>query len=141
MFQKTLKIITTVLLFLVTAHVYGGNGPETTVTCKVYNNTGSAVALYKVENGEAVSLGFRRPGELDTCQFSLTMEHEGIYFIQKPGGKGGAFTNLIYLKPGDNKTIDIYVKRLGNDFDSCIVESPNHETVILQSWTNFFIAV
>ena len=57
MFQKALKIITTVLLFLVTIHVYGGNGIETTVTCKVYNNTGSAVALYKVESGEAVSLG------------------------------------------------------------------------------------
>ena len=54
---------------------------ETTITCKVYNNTtGSAVALYRVEAGEAVSLGFRRPGELDTCQFSFTMEQEGIYF-------------------------------------------------------------
>ena len=53
MFQKALQIITTVLLFLVTVHVYGGNGPETTVTCKVYNNTGSAVFLYKVENGRS----------------------------------------------------------------------------------------
>ena len=141
MFQKTLKIITTVLLFLVTAHVYGGNGPETTVTCKVYNNTGSAVALYKVEAGEAVSLGFRRPGEMDTCMFSFPMEQEGIYFIRKPGGKGGAYNHVIYLKPGDQKFVHIYLSKLKIDFDSCNVQSPNQETVILQSWTNFFNAV
>ena len=85
MFQKALKIITTVLLFLVTVHVYGGNGHETTLTCKVYNNTGSAVFLYKLENGQAVSLGFRRPGEMDTCIFSFPMQKEGIYFIRKGG--------------------------------------------------------
>jgi peroxiredoxin len=140
MFQKALKIITTVLLFFVTVHVYGGNGPETTVTCKVYNNTGSAVALYKVENGEAVSLGFRRPGEMDTCQFSFTMEQEGIYFIQKPGGKGGAYNHVIYLKPGDQKLVHIYLSKLNIDFDSCKVQNPNQETNILQSWANFFNA-
>ena len=137
MFQRFLQKITTVLLFFVTVHVYGGNGPETTVTCKVYNNTGSAVFLYKVENGEAVSLGFRRPGEMDTCMFSFPLEKEGIYFIRKGGAHLPGFNYVIYLKPGDNKAVDIYTSSLGLDFDSCNVQSPNHETVILQSWTNF----
>ena len=119
MFQKALKIITTVLLFLVTVHVYGGNGLETTVTCKVYNNTGSAVFLYKLENGQAVSLGFRRPGEMDTCMFSFPMEKEGVYFIRKGGAHLPAYNYVIYLKPGDNKAVDIYASHLGLDFDSC----------------------
>ena len=138
MFQKFLQKITTVLLFFVTVHVYAGNGPETTVTCKVYNNTGSAVFLYKVENGEAVSLGFKRPGEMDTCMFSFSMEKEGVYFIRKGGAHLPAFSYVIYLKPGDNKSVDIYTSNLGLDFDSCKVKSPNHETVVLQTWTNLF---
>ncbi|TMI61527.1 MAG: TlpA family protein disulfide reductase [Bacteroidetes bacterium] len=141
MFQKALKIITTVLLFLVTVHVYGGNGPETTVTFKVHNNTGSAVALYKIENGEAVKLSFRIPSEMDTCMFSFSMEKEGVYFIQRAGGHMPAFNYVIYLKPGDNKSVDIYASKLGLDFDSCKVQSPNHETVILQTWANLFNGV
>jgi peroxiredoxin len=138
MFQKALKIISTVLLFFVTVHVYGGNGLETTVTCKVYNNTGSAVFLYKVENGEAVSLGFRRPGEMDTCMFSFSMEKEGVYFIRKGGGHLPAYNYVIYLKPGDNKAVDIYTSDTELDFDSCKVQRPNSETVCLQNWTNLF---
>ena len=141
MFQKALKIITTVLFFLVTVHVYGGNGSETTLTCKVYNNTGSAVFLYKLENGQAVSLGFRRPVEMDTCMFSFPMEKEGVYFIQKAGPHMPAFNYVIYLKPGDNKSVDIYYSRVALDFDSCKVQSPNHETVILQTWANLFNGV
>src|SRR6478735_12047453 len=125
MFKKALKIITTVLLFLVTVHVYGGNSPETTVTFKVYNNTGSAVFLYKVENGEAVSLGFRRPGEMDTCMFSFPMEKEGLYFIRKGGAHLPAYNYVIYLKPGNTKVVDIYTSNMGLDFDSCKVQSPN----------------
>jgi hypothetical protein len=92
----------------------------------------------KVENGEAVSLGFRRPGEMDTCMFSFSMEKEGVYFIRKGGAHLPAFNYVIYLKPGDNKAVDIYTSNLGLDFDSCKVQSPNHETVILQTWTNLF---
>ena len=114
---------------------------ETTVTCKVYNNTGSAVVLYKVESGEAVRLEFRRPGEMDTCMFSFSMEKEGVYFIQKVGGHMPAFNYVIYLKPGDNKSVDIYTGKLALDFDSCKVQSPNHETVILQTWANLFNGV
>src|SRR6185503_10205468 len=138
MFQKFLQIISTVLLFFGTVHVYGSNGPETTVTCKVYNNTGSAVFLYKVKNGEAVSLGFRRPGEMDTCVFSFPMEKEGVYFIRKGGAHIPTFNYVIYLKPGENKLVDIYTSNLGLDFDSCKVQSQNNETVVLQAWTNLF---
>ena len=138
MFQKFLQKISIILLFFVTVHVYAGNGPETTVTCKVYNNTGSAVFLYKVENGEAVSLGFRRPGETDTCMFSFSMEKEGVFFIRKGGAHLPGFNYVIYLKPGDNKAVDIYAGNLGLDFDSCKVQSPNAETVCLQTWTNLF---
>jgi hypothetical protein len=45
---------------------------------------------------------------------------------------------VIYLKPGDNKAVDIYAGNLGLDFDSCKVQSPNAETVCLQTWTNLF---
>ena len=76
---------------------------ETTVTCKVYNNTGSAVFLYKVENGEAVSLGFRRPGAMDTCMFSFPMEKEGCLFHPKRWGPYVCYNYVIYLKPGDKK--------------------------------------
>src|SRR4030095_2939592 len=138
MIQKVLQIISAVLLFLVTVHVYGGNGLETTVTCKVYNNTGSAVFLYKVENGEAVSLGFRRPGEMDTCMFSFSLEKESVYFIRKGGAHLPAYNYVIYLKPGDNKAVDIYTSNMQLDFDSCKVQQPNNETIILQTWTDLF---
>src|SRR3954463_15382576 len=78
------------------------SGPkQTIVTCKVYNKTGSGVFLYKLENGEAVSLGSRRPGNLDTCVFSFPAEKEGVYFIRKAGAHQPSFKYLIYLKPGD----------------------------------------
>jgi len=131
MFQKALKIITTVLLFFVTVHVYGGNGIETTVTCNVPNYSGSAVALYQVENGEARKMGFRFPGKQDTIQFSFPMEKEGIYFIQRVG-KGEMYNHVIYLKPGDNKLVDIS-NHTGIDFD-CKVVKPNIETMYLQNW-------
>jgi peroxiredoxin len=114
---------------------------ETSVTCKVYNNTGTAVFMYKVENGQAVSLGFSRPGTMDTCMFSFQMEKEGVYYIQKAGGKGATYNYVIYLKPGDNKSVELYTSRLGLDFDSCKVQSPNIETVYLQQWANLFNGV
>src|SRR6478672_3996303 len=108
MFNKILQKISLALLFLVTVNVYGGEGVKTTVTCKVYNSTGSAIALYRIENGAAVRLEFRRPGEMDTCIFSLPIEKEGVYFIQKAGPHMPGFNYVIYLKPGENKSVDIY---------------------------------
>src|SRR5580765_8552928 len=93
------------LLLLCQATILANAEPpkQTTVTCKVYNNAGSAVFLYKVENGRAVSLGFRRPGAMDTCMFSFSVEKEGVYFIRKGGSHSPTYNYVIYLKPGDNK--------------------------------------
>jgi peroxiredoxin len=104
---------------------------ETTVTCNIPNYKGSGVVLYKVENGEAQKIRVKLPEEQDTIQFSFPMEKEGAYFIQRVG-KGGMFSHVIYLKPGDNKLVDIS-NHSAVDFD-CKVVSPNIETVYLQNW-------
>jgi peroxiredoxin len=136
MFQINSKKLITLISCFLALFSYAGEPVQTTITCKLYNNNGSAVALYKIEAGQAVSLGFRRPGEQDTCQFSFTMEKEGIYFLQKPGGKGGAYTHVLYLKPGEQKLVDIYFSNVNIDFDSCYVQSPNKETMALQTWAD-----
>jgi thiol-disulfide isomerase/thioredoxin len=110
-------------------------GPKpTTITCRVHNYTGSAVDLCKVENGEARSMGFRRPGVGDTCMFTFSMEKEGVYFLRKRGPHQEMFNYVIYLKPGDNKLVDVYYNKIANDFDSCTIEKPNAETLCLQKW-------
>jgi peroxiredoxin len=138
MFVKFFKQLFTVALCFSSMLAFAGEPIATTVTCKVYNNTGSAVFLYKVENGEAVSMGFRRPGEMDTCVFSFPMEKEGMYFICKGGAKLPVYNYAIYLKPGDNKSVDIYTSMLPLDFDSCNVQQPNKETIILQTWADLY---
>jgi peroxiredoxin len=135
------RVVLLVLLFQTVLLANAAEPRQTTVTCKVYNNTGSAVFLYKVENGEAVSLGFRRPGAMDTCIFSFPMEKEGVYFIRKGGAHMPAYNYVIYLKPGDEKSVDIYTSRLAIDFDSCKVQRPNAETVYLQKWADLFNGV
>lgn len=108
----------------------------TTITCKVHNYTGSAVSLYKLENGEARNLGFRRPAQGDTCMFTFHMEKEGVYFIQKAGLKQAMFNHVVYLKPGENKQVDIYANRSSVSYDSLKVVNPNPETVYLQQWVS-----
>ncbi|HET9278676.1 MAG TPA: TlpA disulfide reductase family protein [Flavitalea sp.] len=116
-----------------------GEPKPTTITCKVNTRTGSGVFLYKLESGEAVSLGFRRPDEIaDTCIFSLPLEKEGVYFLRKAGVHSPQYRNVIYLKPGDNKQVDIYLSQSSIDFDSCKVQNPNKETTYLQDWLNRF---
>ena len=141
MFKKVLQKISILLLFFVTVQVYASGGQETTVTLKVNKNTGGGINLYKIEHGEAVGLGFRRPSKLDTCIFSFPMEKEGIYFIRKVGAHMPAFNYVIYLKPGDKKSVNLYLGPVGIDFDSCKIKSPNAETVTLQKWTNMLNAV
>jgi len=130
-----------VILFFQLALIANATPKETTITCKVYNYTGSAVVLYKVENGVAVNLGFRRPVTMDTCVFSLPIEKEGVYFISRAGGHMAAYNYVIYLKPGDKKSVDLYTGKLSLDFDSCKIKSPNAETVHLQNWTDLFNGV
>ncbi|WP_066409060.1 TlpA family protein disulfide reductase [Flavisolibacter tropicus] len=132
------KSITAIVLTTLVSLAGNAAPKNTTLTCKVYNHAGSAVSLYKVENGEAKRLEFRRPGNMDTCRFSIDMEKEGIYLIRKGASKQSAFNYVIYLKPGDNKTVTIYNSFVAVDFDSCKVISPNSETVSLQKWTDLF---
>jgi hypothetical protein len=132
------RVVLSVLLCLSGLLTNAAAPRQTTVIFNVHNYTGSGVYLYKVENGEAVSLGFRRPGTMDTCMFSFPMEKEGMYLIRKAGGHSSTYNYVIYLKPGDKKNVDIYTGSATIDFDSCIVKSPNDETVFLQHWTNLF---
>ena len=134
MLQLNIQRVALLVLLLQTVLLANAAEPkQTRLTCNVVNYSGSAVALYKVENGEALSMGFRFPGKQDTIQFSFLMEKEGIYFMQRVG-KGGMYNNVIYLKPGDDKLVDIYASQPAA-FD-CKVVNPNNETVYLQNWTN-----
>src|SRR5438874_12286260 len=125
--QVTLKKIFTALCCFLATAALGTELKETTITCRVHNNTGSAVFLYKVENGESVSLGFKRPGATNTCTFSFSIKDEGIYFLRKGGSRQPEYNYVIYLKPGDNKIAEIYTSKLSLDFDSCKILHPNLE--------------
>ncbi len=129
-----IKIQRVFLLLLICQSAIFANATEpkeTTVTCNVPNYSGSAVALFQVENGEARKMDFRFPGKQDTIQFSFPLEKEGVYFIQRVG-KGEMYNHVIYLKPGDNKVVDIS-NHSASDFD-CNVVKPNTETVYFQNW-------
>ena len=61
---------------------------------------------------------------LDGSRASSPMEKEAVYFIRKAGPHMPAYNFVIYLKPGDNKLVDIYPSKMGLDFDSCNVQNP-----------------
>jgi len=109
-----------------------------TLTCNIHNNTGASVFLYKLENGEAVKLGFKWPAENNTCTFSFAAKEEGVYYLCKGGIRQPEYNYVVYLKPGDNKIAEIYSSRLALDFDSCKIIDPNTETSCLQQWANLF---
>src|SRR3954465_6198851 len=98
MLLHTIQRLAVLLLCLPVILSNAAKPGEATVSCKVYNNTGSAVFLYKVENGNAVSLGFRRAVQMDTCVFSFPIEKEGLYFIRKGGAHLPSYNYAIYLK-------------------------------------------
>jgi len=134
------KIIQSLSLFFVLHASAFANATEpkpTIITCHLHNNFGQAVSLYKIENGDARRLGFRWTKN-DSCVFSIPMEKEGMYFLVKSGGvmHGASFNHVIYLKPGDNKTIEIFSGKTNPDFDSCNVVESNIETKLLQQWAN-----
>src|SRR6187401_1798264 len=117
-----IKIQRVFLLLLICQSAIFANATEpkeTTVTCNVPNYSGSAVALYQVENGQASKMGFRFPDKQDTIQFSFPLEKEGAYFIQRVG-KGEMYNHVIYLQPGDNKVVDIF-NHSASDFDCNVV--------------------
>ena len=80
---------------------------QASVTVRVYNNTGSSVSLYKVENGEAKRISFRWPVKNDSCVFSIPLEKETIFYLGKTGGKGSDHKYVLYLKPGENKLVTV----------------------------------
>ena len=108
------------------------------VTCYVHNYNGSAVFLYRIENGAAISLGFKRPDENNACTFSFEAKKEAVYYLRKAGIHPGTFNYAMYLRPGDSKTVQVYSSRLGGDFDSCYIMEPKKETRYLQQWAGLF---
>jgi thiol-disulfide isomerase/thioredoxin len=108
----------------------------TSVTCYVHNYSGSAVFLYRIENGAAISLGFKRPDKNNACTFSFEANKEAVYYLRKAGLHASAFNYAMYLRPGESKTVQVYSSNLGGDFDSCYIMEPKIETRYLQQWTS-----
>ena len=95
------------------------------------------VSLYKVENGEAVKLGFSGPEKMATSVLIYHWKKKAILFYrQKADHKGGDLKNVIYLKPGDNKSVEFISSKLGIDYDSCKI---NNQTRKLFSCSNGLI--
>lgn len=106
-----------------------------TLNCTVHGGSTSGLFLYQLKEGDAVSLGFKRPDKNGNCTFGLNVK-EGVYFFKKAGGKGHEFKYAIYLKAGEQKKIDFYASNLSIDYDSCTVTKSNPETKSLQTWLN-----
>ncbi|MDI3321477.1 TlpA family protein disulfide reductase [Pinibacter soli] len=119
-------------------NAYAAGSKPTEVNCHVHNNKGSAVFLYRVKNGQAMSLGFKRPDAKNNCKFSFEADSDAIYFLRKGGAHLFEFTHVIYLHPGDQQKVDIYPNDLGIDFDSIKIANPNKETVSLKKWVSVF---
>ncbi|WP_316838525.1 TlpA disulfide reductase family protein [Pedobacter gandavensis] len=107
------------------------------INCKVYGKSQSGLFLYQLKDGDAHSLGFQRPDENGTCKFVVNVK-EGAYFFRKAGGKGSGFKHVIYLKEGEEKKVDFYLGSLSLDYDSCIIEKPNTETLYLKDYMAAF---
>jgi peroxiredoxin len=123
---------------LLTAYAAAANKQTTTVTCYLNNHTGSGVFLYRVDHGEAVSLGFKRVDEKNACTFTFQTDKEGIYYLRKAGVHQPIFNYIMYLRPGEVKKVRVYVSYMSNDFDSCQVVDPKKETTYLQQWATLF---
>ena len=117
------------------AHQYPIN---TIVRGKVHNAGTQSVALYKVENGEKVKIGFRWPAKDGSFSFDIPLENESIFFIDK-ASQVGDLKNVLYLKPGESVQLNVYSNKLGADYDSCIIDNKNQETILLQQWTDLLI--
>ncbi len=111
---------------------------NTIVRGKVHNAGTQSVALYKVENGEAVKIGFRWPAKDGSFSFDIPLENESIFFIDR-AAQVGDLKNVLYLKPGEIVQLNVYSNKLGVDYDSCIFDNKNQETILLQQWTDLLI--
>jgi len=137
MIRKILQIVP-LLIIPVMFNAYAEGTKPTEVNCQVHNNKGSAVFLYRVKNGQATSLGFKRPDAKNNCKFSFEADSEAIYFLRKGGAHLFEFTHVLYLHPGDKQKVDIYPNEQGNDFDSIKIARPNKETASLKKWASIF---
>jgi thiol-disulfide isomerase/thioredoxin len=135
------KLLTFLLLFKLSIVEASADTIKTTINCTVHgqkkegnsNWLQAGLTLYQLKNGEAVSLGFKRPDAQGNCSFNLDVK-EGVYFFKKAGGHGHDFKYTIYIKAGDQKKVDFYLGSLSLDYDSCSITKPNVETKILQAW-------
>src|SRR6188768_1872186 len=89
---------------------------NTVVRGKVHNAGTQSVALFKVENGEAVKIGFRWPAKDGSFSFDIPLENETIFFIDR-AAQLGDLKNVLYLKPGEIVQLNVYSNKLGAGYD------------------------
>lgn len=135
--RKILSPQSFLLLFGLLTAMYAKAG-TTTITCQLNKKIGSAVFLYRVDNGKAISLGFKWLNDKNACTFTFEAQKEGIYYLRKAGVHMSVFSYGMYIRPGDVKTVQVYVSDKSIDFDSCQVIDPKKETAYLQQWTILF---
>ena len=80
MFSIKYSFLSLVVL-LACSQVVFANPVNTIVRGKVHNAGTQSVALYKVENGEAVKIGFRWPAKDGSFSFDIPLENEAIFFL------------------------------------------------------------
>ncbi|SMO76883.1 Thiol-disulfide isomerase or thioredoxin [Solitalea koreensis] len=126
-----------VLLLLFTISIAGASAEviKTTLNFTVKGNLGSGLFLYELKKGEGVSLGFKRPDANGKVTFKVDLKKEGVFFFKRAGGHGGSFDNVIYLKAGDQKKVEV-ADTGGIAYTNVIIEKPNVETTTLQAWLN-----
>jgi thiol-disulfide isomerase/thioredoxin len=108
---------------------------------KVINKEGNSVSLYKVENGEAIKLGFYWPADDGCFFFDLALQSESIFFVAKGGLRGDYFRHTFYMKPGEKIDLQLIDGKRYPDFESCEINPGNIETALLRQWTNMCIPV
>lgn len=127
------KLLVFLLLYTCCSFMVKAAPGKATINCTVSGKRGSGLYLYQLKDGEAQSLGFKRPDDQGMCKFVVNVK-EGVYFFRKAGVKGNDFNHVIYLKAGDQKNVNLYAGALSIDYDSCIVQNPNIETKKLTAW-------
>src|SRR6188474_542510 len=127
LFRIKYTFLSLVLLLAFSQAVFAD--PVNTIVKGTVHNAGTqSVALFKVENGEAVKIGFRWPAKDGSFSFDIPLENETIFFIDK-AAQLGDLKHVLYLKPGEIVQLNVYPNKLGVDYDSCIIDNKNQETI------------
>jgi len=119
------------------------NPIETTINCTIHGQKqvgpgpAAGIELYQLKNGALNRVEWKRFDENGHCSFNVDVKKEGIYFIQKVS-KLPDVKYVLYLKAGEQKTLDLYLQPTSSDYDSVKIDKPNAETKILQAWLNGF---